>query len=55
MNGPKRSDNIRLDWIDDIIKQSRSDDIKKSGEENTSLWKCQEGRQEMRRQGEAIF
>ena len=43
MSGSKRSEKIRLDLIDDQIKQSRADESKKSGEENSSLRKCPEG------------
>ena len=48
-------ENIRSDCIYDQIKQSIADDTKKSGEKNSSLRKCPEGRQEIRRQGGERF
>ena len=36
MSVSKRSEKIRLDWIDDQIKQIREYDRQKSGEENLS-------------------
>ena len=43
MSGSNISENIRLYWVDDNIKQSIADEINMSGEDNSSLRKCPEG------------